>query len=94
VENCEAATVRKSPWILLIFVLIGGLLGGVLGEVLRVMAPQGTIQAIFTTNFTPGISPPLTIDLILLKLTIGFALKINLLSLLGMFLGIYLYKNF
>jgi hypothetical protein len=94
VENCEAATVRKSPWILLIFVLIGGLLGGVLGEILRVMAPQGTIQAVFTTNFTPGISPPLTIDLVLLKLTIGFALKINLLSLLGMFLGIYLYKNF
>ena len=84
---------KKSPWILLIFVLIGGLLGGVLGEILRVMAPQGTIQAVFATNFTPGISPPLTIDLVLLKLTIGFVLKINLLSLLGMFLGIYLYKN-
>jgi hypothetical protein len=85
--------VKKSPWVLLIFVLIGGLLGGVLGEILRVMAPHGTIQTIFATNFTPGISPPLTIDLVLLKFTIGFVLKINLLSLLGMFLGIYLYKN-
>ena len=84
---------RKSPWILLIFVLIGGLLGGVLGEILRVMAPQGTIPAIFASNFTPGINPPLTIDLVLLKFTIGLILKINLLSLLGMFLGIYLYKN-
>ena len=84
---------KKSPWVLLIFVLIGGLLGGVLGEILRVMAPQGTIQGVFATNFTPGISPPLTIDLVLLKLTIGFVLKINRLSLLGMFLGIYLYKN-
>ena len=84
---------KKSPWILVIFVLIGGLLGGVLGEILRVMAPHGTIQTIFATNFTPGISPPLTIDLVLLKFTIGFVLKINLLSLLGMFLGIYLYKN-
>jgi hypothetical protein len=54
------------------FVLIGGLLGGILGEILRVMAPQGTIQTVFATNFTPGI---------------------NLLSLLGMFLGIYLHKN-
>jgi len=85
--------VRKSPWVLLIFVLIGGLLGGVLGEILRVMAPQGTIQTVFATNITPGISPPLTIDLVLIKLTLGFVLKINLLSLLGMFLGIYLYKN-
>jgi len=35
------------------------------------MAPQGTIQAVFATNFTPGINPPLTIDLVLIKLTIG-----------------------
>jgi len=84
---------RKSPLVLIVFVLIGGLLGGVLGEILRVMAPHGTIQSIFASNFNPGISPPLTIDLVLLKLTLGFELKINLLSLLGMFLGIYLYKN-
>ncbi len=84
---------KKSPWILLIFVLIGGLLGGVLGEILRVMAPHGTIQTVFATNFVLGITEPLTIDLVLLKFTIGFVLKINLLSLLGMFLGIYLYKN-
>jgi hypothetical protein len=35
----------------------------------------------------------LTIDLILLKLTLGFSFKISLLSILGMLLGIYLYKN-
>jgi hypothetical protein len=85
--------VKKSSWVLLIFILVGGLLGGVLGEILRVMAPHGTIQSIFATNFTLGITEPLTIDLVLLKFTVGFALKINLLSLLGMFLGIYLYKN-
>ncbi len=84
---------RKSPWVLLMFLLIGGLLGGILGEILRVMAPQGTIQSLFATNVTPGISPPLTIDLILLKLTFGFSLKVSLLSVLGMFLGVYLYKN-
>jgi len=69
-------------------------MGGILGEILQVMAPKGgTIQALFTTALTPGISPPLTIDLILVKLTIGFSVKISLLSILGMFLGIYLYKN-
>lgn len=91
-ESYEATGVRKSYWVLLIFVLIGGLLGGVLGEILRVMAPHGTIQSIFATNFSPGISP-FTIDLVLLKFTLGFEIKINLLSLVGMFLGIYLYKN-
>lgn len=84
---------RKSPWILFIFVMIGGLLGGILGEVLHVMAPQGNIQSIFSTHFAPGINPPLTIDLVLLKLVLGFELKINILSVLGMFVGVYLYKH-
>lgn len=84
---------RKSPWILVIFLLIGGLLGGILGEVLHVMAPQGTIQSIFSTHFTPGISPPLTLDLVLVKLTLGFIIKVNILSILGMFIGVYLYKH-
>ena len=57
------------------------------------MAPHGTIQTVFATNYILGITEPLTIDLVLLKFTIGFVIKINLLSLLGMFLGIYLYKN-
>ncbi|HYR60688.1 MAG TPA: DUF4321 domain-containing protein [Nitrospiraceae bacterium] len=51
------------------------------------------MQTVFATNYVLGITEPLTIDLVLLKFTIGFVLKINLLSLLGMFLGIYLYKN-
>jgi hypothetical protein len=88
-----SSRVRKSPWILLIFVLIGGLLGGILGEILHVMAPQGTIQSIFSTHFTPGINPPLTIDLVLVKLTLGFSIKVNILSILGMFIGVYLYKH-
>jgi hypothetical protein len=79
---------------LLLFVLIGGLLGGILGEILRVMAPQeGTIQRIFTTALAPGIDPPFVMNLILLKITVGFTLKMNLLTFLGAFLGVYLYKQ-
>ena len=84
---------RKSIGVLLIFILIGGMLGGIFGEILRVMAPNGTIQNIFAGNFSPGINPPLTIDLVLLKLTFGFNIKVSLLSVLGMFLGAYLYKQ-
>ncbi len=84
---------RKSPWVLFIFMIIGGVFGGILGEILHAMAPQGTIQSIFSTHFTPGINPPLTIDLVLLKLTLGFSIKINIISVLGMFIGAYLYKH-
>jgi hypothetical protein len=84
---------RKSPWLLLLFIVLGGLLGGILGEMLRVMAPKGTIQSIFATALSPGINPPLTVDLVLLKVTFGFVVKMNLLTFLGIFLGIYLYKQ-
>ncbi len=75
---------RKSPWVLFVFIIIGGLLGGILGEILHVIAP---------THFMPGLSPPLTIDLVLMKLTLGFSIKVNIISVLGMFVGVYFYKH-
>lgn len=88
------APMRKSPLTLVMFLLIGGLLGGILGETLRMLAPdEGRIQKLFTTALTPGIKPPLTIDLILLTLTFGFTIKLNLLAFLGILLGMYLYKQ-
>lgn len=84
---------RKSGLMLLVFILVGGLLGGVLGEILRVLTPPGTVQNIFAKAIMLGLDPPLNFELFMLKLTFGFVFKINLLTLLGIFLGIYLYKN-
>ena len=84
---------KKSGWTFLGFILIGGLLGGMLGEILSVFSPSEPIQTIFAKALSPGIDPPLTVDLILIKITLGFLFKINLLTILGILLGIYLYKN-
>ena len=84
---------KKSGWTLLGFIFIGGLLGGMLGEILTVFSPSEQIQTIFARALSPGINPPLTVDLVLIKVTFGFLFKINLLTILGIFLGIYLYKN-
>jgi hypothetical protein len=73
--------------------LVGGLFGGLLGEVLVAVTPPGVIQNIFTQAYNPGLSPPVTIDLWLLKFTVGFTLKMNLLSLMGIFFGIFVYKQ-
>ena len=72
---------------------IGGLLGGLLGEILTVFSPSELIQTIFARSVSPGIDPPLTVNLILIKVTFGFLFKINLLAILGILLGVYLYKN-
>lgn len=84
---------KKSGWTLLGFILIGGLLGGMLGEILSVFSPSQQIQAIFAGSLTPGIDPPLTVNLVLIKVTLGFLFKVNLLTILGILLGVYLYKN-
>lgn len=84
---------KKSGWTLLGFIFIGGLLGGMLGEILAVFSPSEQIQTIFAKALSPGLDPPLTVDLILFKVTLGFLFKVNLLTILGIFLGMYLYKN-
>ena len=85
---------RKSPWILVTCVIVGGLLGGLLGEILLAIFPHsGIIQNVFTQAVHPGLDPPVTIDLWLLKVTVGFTLKMNLLTFIGILLGVFVYKQ-
>lgn len=84
---------RKSPWILVTCVLVGGLFGGLLGQILTAVTPPGIIQNVFTQAVHPGLSPPVTIDLWLLKFTIGFTVKMNLLSFIGILFGVFVYKQ-
>ncbi len=84
---------RKSGWALGILIALGGLLGGVLSAVLRALAPAGPIQTLFVESVSLAVDPPLTLDIAFIKITLGVLFKINLLTLLGVFLGLYLYKN-
>ena len=84
---------RKSPWLLVACVVIGGLFGGLLGETLLAVFPPGVNQNMFTQALHPGLNPPVTIDLWLLKITFGFSLKMNLLTFIGILLGVFVYKQ-
>lgn len=87
------ALVQKTPWLLIFFILIGALLGGLLGEILRVVSPHGPLQEVFSRVAEIGIFPPFTLDLSLFSITLGFQLRINLFSILGIILGLYIYKQ-
>lgn len=87
------AMLKKGPGMLIFFILLGGLIGGILGEILRVISPEGILQDIFSTAYSIGIDPPLTLNLRLFTTTFGFAFRMNLFSLLGILLGIYIYKQ-
>ncbi|MBI5197809.1 MAG: DUF4321 domain-containing protein [Nitrospirae bacterium] len=83
---------RNTAWLFL-FVLVGALLGGVLGEILRVISPEGPVRDIFIQGFNLGLHPPVTLDLQIFSMTLGFTIRANLLTLLGAILGIYLYRQ-
>lgn len=87
------ADLKKTPWMFLLFVLIGGLLGGILGETLKAISSEGVIRDFFLAGFDIGIHPPFTLDLNLLSASLGFTIRIDLLTLLGIILGIFIYKQ-
>jgi hypothetical protein len=62
-------------------------------EILRAVAPTGPISSLFLQNLNIGITDPITIDLFLLTVTFGTAVKINLLSIIGVLMGVYVYRQ-
>lgn len=87
------AILRKTPWLLIFFVVVGGLFGGLVAEILRAIAPTGPISTLFLENLTLGITHPITVDLYLITMTFGAALKVNLLSVIGVLMGVYIYRQ-
>ena len=62
---------------------IGFVVGGVLTQVARRFLPAGAVKEFLTTGLTPSVGP-LTIDLLILKFSLGPVLiDVSLLSLVG-----------
>ncbi|MGH7313822.1 MAG: DUF4321 domain-containing protein [Candidatus Rokuibacteriota bacterium] len=74
---------RRGLALVVLVVVAGLVLGSLLGEVLGALLPSGRLQALLTQGPTFGLTPPATLDLRLLSLTIGFALKVNLVGVVG-----------
>lgn len=81
---------NKNFWILLIFILSGLVLGGLLGEV------AGKIEWLWWLGYGQefGFSTPFVLDLGVLILTLGLIVKINIASIIGLILGVILYRFF
>ncbi|MFQ5960494.1 MAG: DUF4321 domain-containing protein [Candidatus Methylomirabilales bacterium] len=64
-----------------------------MGELIAYLFPGGILERIFSQGISPGLNPPATLDLKIFSLTLGFTVRINLASLMGLILGAYLYKQ-
>ena len=83
------ATRDKSIWILLIFVLSGLVIGGLLGKL------AGSVSWLWWLSFEQefGLQNPIILDLNILKLTFGLMVKINIASIIGMVIAVFIYKK-
>jgi hypothetical protein len=78
----------KSPWILVIFLIVGAIIGTIIGEALGAVPSL----AILKEAKTIGI-PTTSLDLYVFTLTFGLLLKLNLVGVVGLLLGILAYRR-
>lgn len=85
------AAKRRIGMVALVFFL-GVVLGGVIGETIGLLLPDGNvIRELFVSGkeFQVG---PVYLNLIVMTFTIGFSLKVNLVSVLGIIIVAFLLR--
>lgn len=76
------AAKRRIGLVALVFFL-GVVVGSVVGELIGLLLPEGNvIRELFVTGKEFSLTPQ-TVNLIVFTFTIGFSLKVNLISVLG-----------
>jgi len=83
---------KRGAGFILLILLGGALLGSAMGQLLGVLLPPGVVKDFFIQAATPGLEPPVTLNLLVMTLTLGFTFKLNIAALLGVVLMAYLLK--
>ena len=80
---------EKNIWILMIFILSGLVVGGLLGDL------AGRVDFLWWLGYGEsfGLTSPLELDLSIIKITFALAFKINISSIIGLILAIFIYKK-
>lgn len=83
------ATREKNIWILLVFLLAGLVVGGLLGKL------AASVPWLWWLSYEQqfGLETPFVLDLSVLKITFGLMFEINIASIIGMILSIFIYKK-
>ncbi len=79
---------RKNNWILVIILLCGIVLGGYIGT----LASKVSFLNWLAYGNTFGLTSPIVLDLGILVLTFGLTIHINIASIIGLIIGIIVYR--
>lgn len=79
----------RSIWLLLVFILSGLVIGGLLGELSK------NVDWLWWLSYGNelGLTSPLTLDLSVLNIQFKFTMKINIASIVGMAIAIFIYRR-
>ena len=80
---------EKNIRILVIFILSGLVVGGLLGDI------AGKVDFLWWLGYGEsfGLTSPLELDLSIIKITFALVFKINISSIIGLVLAIFIYKK-
>ena len=77
---------RRRPLAIVTLILfLGIVVGTVVGEVIGIMLPEGKVIRDVFVNSTDFHVGPVHIDLVVFSFTFGFSLRVNLMSVIGVF---------
>ncbi len=82
----------KHTALFITFIIFGALLGSVMGEILGTFVSQGLMHTILSKGVFIGFEPG-SLNLQVIIITVGFMFRFNLLSALGVALGIYAFRK-
>lgn len=83
------ATKDKSIWLLVIFILSGLVIGGLLGE----LATKVNFLWWLGYGESFGLTNPIILDLNIVTITFGLMFKVNIASIIGMAIAIFIYRK-
>ena len=88
------STLGRSTGMCVLFVVIGAIIGGLLGEILRDVSVLSGVMPYLTQTYTVFDIHPVTIDLYVIRLTVGLAFTPNCMSVLGIVLALILFRRY
>lgn len=77
---------RRRLAVVALILFLGIITGTVIGDVIGVLIPHGKVIRDVFVNSTDFHVGPLHLDLVVFSLTLGFSLRVNLMSVIGVFI--------
>ena len=78
----------------ILFVVIGAILGGILGQLLANVEALCGLMPYLVTTYPVFDTTPVTINLYVIRLTLGLAFAPNIMSILGIVLALVLFRRY